>query len=202
MEFQQIFKAMIPMNKCHFHNVVLLTMAFLFASCLNCNALAESADEHLIKAAMVRNFARFTEWPEKTITEMEEKDLQLCVMGDDTVEQTFRKVRGKKVGNHTIVLREIDTIGGLQGCNLLFVDVSAGTDLEETLHTIQESPVLTIGETEEFTQAGGIITFFNESNRIRFQINLKAVQKAGLKISSRLLQLAVVIGQSSREHDK
>jgi hypothetical protein len=41
---------------------------------------------------------------------------------------------------------------------------------------------------------GAIITFVLEANRVRFVINDKAAQKAGLTISSKLLRLAVPAG--------
>jgi hypothetical protein len=50
--------------------------------------------------------------------------------------------------------------------------------------------VLTVGETEGFTESGGMINFVRQVNRIRFQINEVAAKSAGLKISSKLLSLA------------
>ncbi len=186
-----------------FHNIILLAITFFFAYGYNENAYAESADEHLIKAAMVRNFARFTKWPpESLLIEHKRKDLQLCIMGNDTVENSFCKVRGKTVGSHRITLQKIYNNESLQSCDILFIDVSAGTNQNDILKTIQKRPVLTIGETEDFAKAGGIITFFNKANKIRFQINLGAARKAGLKINSGLLQLAVVTGRSHPENEK
>jgi hypothetical protein len=52
-------------------------------------------------------------------------------------------------------------------------------------------PVLTVGETERFTQTGGMINFIMEGNKIRFEINDETAKKAGLKISSKLLSLAL-----------
>jgi len=55
--------------------------------------------------------------------------------------------------------------------------------------------VLTVGESEHFVQEGGIIGFCLEQNKIRFEINLEAAEKAKLKISAKLLALAkTVIG--------
>ena len=186
-----------------FHNIIFLAITFFFTYGYNENAFAESADEHLIKAAMVRNFARFTEWPQDSLlTEHKTKDLQLCIMGNDTVENSFCKVRGKNVGSHQITLQKIYNHENLQSCDILFIDVSARTNPNDILKTIQRRPVLTIGETEDFAKAGGIITFFNKANKIRFQINLGAARKAGFKINSGLLQLAVVTGRAHPGNEK
>jgi hypothetical protein len=56
-------------------------------------------------------------------------------------------------------------------------------------------PVLTVGEHEEFLTDGGMIRLFVEDNKVRFSINQKAADAAGILISSRLLRLArAVIG--------
>jgi hypothetical protein len=53
--------------------------------------------------------------------------------------------------------------------------------------------ILTIGETEGFALRGGVIGFYNDGSKIRFEINLKAAKSANLRISSRLLQLAQLV---------
>jgi hypothetical protein len=56
---------------------------------------------------------------------------------------------------------------------------------------LRGASVLTVSETPEFIGAGGMINFMLEANKIRFQINDEAAKKAGLKISSKLLSLAI-----------
>jgi len=52
-----------------------------------------------------------------------------------------------------------------------------------------------VGESEHFVQEGGMIGFLLEENKIRFEVNLEAAERAKLKMSSRLLELAkTVIG--------
>jgi len=50
--------------------------------------------------------------------------------------------------------------------------------------------VLTIGESPEFIGLGGIINFVLEDEKVRFEINVAAADKAQLKIRSQLLRLA------------
>jgi hypothetical protein len=52
---------------------------------------------------------------------------------------------------------------------------------------------LTVGETEIFAQLGGIIGLFVEEDEVRFAINLKAAEQAGIKFSSQLLQVAKTV---------
>jgi hypothetical protein len=64
---------------------------------------------------------------------------------------------------------------------------------------LRGSPVLTVGEADRFLADGGLIRFFLEANRlVRFEVNLPAVERTPLKISSKLLRLAKVVGEEHR----
>ena len=54
-------------------------------------------------------------------------------------------------------------------------------------------PILTVGEMDHFAENGGAIGFCTEDNKIRFEVNLDAAGKAGLKISAKLLALAKTV---------
>jgi hypothetical protein len=61
--------------------------------------------------------------------------------------------------------------------------------------SVKGSAVLTVGESSDFAESGGMIRFCMDGNKIRFEINLAAVNAAKLKMSARLLTLAkAVIG--------
>jgi hypothetical protein len=72
----------------------------------------------------------------------------------------------------------------------MFITAHDKKHVGEILSSLKNASVLTVGETENFTQQSGIIGFCLQENRIRFDINLQAAQHANLKISSRLLLLA------------
>jgi len=50
--------------------------------------------------------------------------------------------------------------------------------------------VLSVGETDAFTPAGGVIRFYLDDNKIHFEVNLDAAEQARLKLSAKLLKLA------------
>jgi hypothetical protein len=52
---------------------------------------------------------------------------------------------------------------------------------------------LTVGESEDFIRDGGMVGLVRDADQIQIQVNLEATQAAGLRISSRLLSLAVVV---------
>ena len=67
------------------------------------------------------------------------------------------------------------------------------------LEEVKTLPMLTVGQAGDFIRAGGILGFFLQDGRLRFEINPEAAQRVGLRISSRLLMLAKVTGDKKRK---
>jgi hypothetical protein len=89
----------------------------------------------------------------------------------------------------------IDTIANgqmeaLKRCHLLFICPSEKKNIGEIIDLVKDQGILTVADTQEFLNAGGIVNFIIEDNKVRFDINLTASEKAGLKIRSQLLRLA------------
>jgi hypothetical protein len=78
----------------------------------------------------------------------------------------------------------------LKQCHLLFICPSEKKNLSEIIDLVKNQGVLTVADTQEFLDTGGIVNFVIEDNKVRFDINLTASEKAGLKIRSQLLRLA------------
>ena len=98
---------------------------------------------------------------------------------------------------HPFQVRHAKQWTELEGCHVLFLGEGQKKMLPDALASVKGSPVLTVGETERFAQDGGMIGLCLEQNRIRFEINLDSAERAGLRISARLLALAkTVIGGS------
>jgi threonine dehydrogenase-like Zn-dependent dehydrogenase len=81
-------------------------------------------------------------------------------------------------------------MGALKKCHLLFICPSEKKTVNEIIDLVKNQGVLTVADTQEFLETGGIVNFVIEDNKVRFDINLTASEKAGLKIRSQLLRLA------------
>ena len=151
--------------------------------------------EYPVKAAYVYKFAHFVEWPGTGGTA---SPLLIGVLGDDLFGGALdRAVAWKTVGGRRLVVRRFRNPEELEECAIVFVAGSA-TGLDAILSKTARWPSLTVGESEGFTQAGGMIRFFVDDNRVRFEVNLPAAESAGLRLSSRLLTLARVTGVAGR----
>ena len=166
-------------------------LALLLLLLLPGRATAEPAQEYSVKAAIILNFARYTQWPAPPAAGT---PLTLCVLGNGFLKEVFASIHGKEVNGRPLRVRHAAAPEGISPCDILFVprDFDRRT-LTDLLRRLRRSPVLTIGESPGFIAAGGMINLFQRDNRIRFEVNPGAVQDHGLMISSRLLKLAIIV---------
>jgi hypothetical protein len=145
----------------------------------------------VVKAAFLFNFVKFTEWPGLD----PQAPLVVCVVGDDTVaEALVTTMATQTVGGHPLQLRRPDDVTGWTSCHLLFVSESEVRRFSGGLKQAQQTPILTVSDARGFARDAGIIELFVQDNRMRFAINAGAAERAGLRISSRLLGLAEIVG--------
>jgi hypothetical protein len=148
-------------------------------------AAAPVLDETQVKAAFLFNFAKFVQWPAS-----EHGPLVIGVVDDSQLSNALEKViQGRAVNGRGLTLRRLTAGEDTAGCDLVFVPGARQRDAADVLRRTQGS-VLTVGETVQFIRDGGMVRFFVEDNHVRFQINQKHAEAAGLKISSQLLTLA------------
>ncbi|MCK5905932.1 MAG: YfiR family protein, partial [Gammaproteobacteria bacterium] len=71
---------------------------------------------------------------------------------------------------------------------------------QHILAVLRNRPILTISDIDGFSQKGGMITLININERIHFEINPVAFKRAGLKVSSKLIELARLVTEETSEH--
>ncbi len=102
-------------------------------------------------------------------------------------------VRGEKVKNRPLIVQRYRRVDEVKTCHVFFVGRSEADRLGQILASLKGRSILTVGETENFAQRGGMIRFASEKNNIRMRINLDAAKAAGLTISSKLLRSADIV---------
>ena len=150
--------------------------------------------EYEVKAAFLFRFAQFVEWPADTFKEPSEP-FTYCTVGDDPFRGALeRTLNGKTIGQRPLRVEHLSGAGKIGECQVLFVGGAGDKKrVEETLQSASSQPILTVGEADRFVESGGAIGFCTEDNKIRFEVNLDAAGKAGLKISAKLLALAKTV---------
>jgi hypothetical protein len=147
------------------------------------------AEDYRVKAAFIFHFAQLVDWPpEKTAAG---DSLVLCTLGEDPFHGALEgMVGGKVVGNRILRIRHLEEPQDMQACQIVFLGRAQSKRIPMLVATLHHAPVLTVGETAGFLDAGGMIDFLLEGKKLRFEVNLDAAESADLKIGSRLLVLA------------
>jgi hypothetical protein len=155
-------------------------------------------EEYRIKAAFIFHFAQLVDWPADTAKDADNSFL-VCTLGEDPFRGVLEAtIGGKSVAERVIRIRHLAGGQDMKSCQVLFVGQAQSKHMAELVADLHDAPVLTVGETAGFLQAGGMIHFLLEENKVRFEINLAAAESARLKIGSRLLLLSqAVVRQSS-----
>jgi len=156
--------------------------------------LRAQAPEYDLKAAFLFNFAKFVEWPANAFAG-ERAPLTICVFGEDPFGPILDTVvQGERVGERSLLVQRPDSVDDLDECHVLFVSRSEKDRLGEVMEQVDDKPVLTVADTGGFLRACGIINFILEGSKVRFLIDQEAAQRSGLRISSKLMRLAVNTG--------
>jgi hypothetical protein len=155
-----------------------------------CAPAQERPTEYQVKAAFLEKFGKFVEWPDTAFADAG-SPLVIGVFDENPFRDDLEKLAAKDtINGHAIVVRQIKSPADLKGCHVVFIPASVKAREREVLAAVNGLGILTVSETDDFIQAGGMINFVIENSRIRFEINDAAARRAGLKISSKLLALA------------
>ena len=169
-------------------------LLFIFPFTASNSARAqEQSKEYQLKAAFLYNFAEFVKWPTDSFTRADEP-FCIGILGDDPFNGALEAtIRGETIDNHKLVVRRSQTMDDLQDCQLIFICKSEESHLPEILTKLDSKPILSVSEIGGFAKNGGIINFYLQGGKVRFEINPGSAQRRRLKISSQLLSLGKII---------
>jgi YfiR/HmsC-like len=177
----------------------ILTLATWACLLIAANAAGQAtpSGEYAVKAAFLFHFAEFVEWPVEAFHDAS-TPITYCTTGEDPFRGALDdSLRAKVVGNRGVRVKHLKEGDSTKDCQILFIGAAESKRTTSILANVKGSAVLTVGESPNFAESGGMIEFCREANKIRFDINLAAVGAAKLKMSARLLTLAkTVIGTS------
>lgn len=186
----------LPRLRAAFRRAVLLTIFVMVVALAGWPAPREAAGvsiaagqrEYLIKAAFIYDMIKATQWPGARTD-----SIILCVLGRDPFGAAWESIDGKPVGRRTLQVTTLEGPKGFGDCDVLFVGISERVRWPQIHADLASRPILTISEMAGFSRDGGMVTLMNVDNRLRFDVNLKAVHDAGLSISTDALKHANAI---------
>jgi hypothetical protein len=149
-------------------------------------------EEYQVKAVFLFNFAKFVEWPTAAFKNSDDP-FEICILGRNPFgSQLEDVVRGKTIGNRKFVVRTVSSAQQADMCHVIFVSGSEQKRLQSLMNDLKASGALTVGESPDFLDDGGVVNFKIKDARVRIEINPDRAERAQLHISSKLLSLAEV----------
>ena len=154
--------------------------------------------EYPVKLAFLYNFTKFVEWPLASYRDAV-APLAICIVGRDPFSPDIESdLRTRMVGKHRVEVRDLKLTDTLSVCHVVFIPVTEKDQASKIVRDLKGSSTLTVSETEGFAELGGIINLTVEGNKVHFEVNQLAAQRAGLKISSKLLSLAKIVSDNGQ----
>ena len=213
------------MNKIKTITLLILVLAL---TGIVCAAETDStlSKEYQVKAAFIYNFIKFIDWPEPAPAEPDKKadepaePITIGIIGENPFGKAFEALAKKKIHDRQVVIKHFGgfaknstkyreggetkykykDVDALKACQVLFIGSSEREYCKQIIDIVKGSSVLTIGETKDFLDTGGIISFVMEQKKVRFGVNLIAAEQAELKIRSKLLRLAKKVIKKEEEN--
>lgn len=145
--------------------------------------------EYQLKASYIYHFTKFIEWPQAKIASGE-GTFSICVLGKDPFGKALDVISGKKAHGARIQVFRIKAPDERE-CHIVFVNESDPKLEAEIINAVSEPGVLVIGESDQFIEHGGLLRFLTMNDRVRFQIDRKRAEAAGLEIAKKLMSVAV-----------
>jgi hypothetical protein len=159
------------------------------------SASDDYSDEQ-IKAALLLNFVRKTEWP-KVAGELSARPITIGVLGSPKVATFLRQLasgstapgRGSDV-SAALQIRVVELRQEDDPTTCLAVYFNQNDKQSKAiLARMANTPVLTVGEGRAFTDGGGIFGFERIKRKIRYWFSRDAMGRSGLKISPDVIRL-------------
>ena len=152
-------------------------------------AFAQQTIEAEVKAAFLYNFTKYVDWPPAAFQD-EAEPFRMCVVGPPAfVASVEALVKGETARARPIHVVPSPT-SQFNRCHILFVSAQDAQRMASAVHAVSSRPVLTVVESLTLFEQGSAVLLAVDGSRVRFDINLAAVHRAGLNVSSKLLRVA------------
>ncbi len=177
---------------------IIIAAFFLILCGTLLNAESDISREYVIKTATLYNILKFIEWPTDTF-ENENSPLQLAIIGDDPLGKALGSIEGKSVKGHPLAVTYHEDASSVGLSHAVFVTQNQRDNVAQILQQLEGKPVLTVADLRSFAKQGGMINFFIENNKIRFEINANQVYASELKVSSNLMKLGRIVSTQNNK---
>lgn len=163
----------------------------LFYGLILCSILNSNAQYGQFESAYIYQFTNFIEWP----SSKKSGDFVIGVVGNADVNQYLQVLaKSRKVGSRAIVVKQFKLVEEANGCHIIFLANNKLSDFMTACEKAKASQALLITEKEGYGKKGAGINFVIKGGKLKFELNKSSLKFSGLSVSSKLEQLAIIVG--------
>jgi hypothetical protein len=172
---------------------IALTLAWLTLGVpLPSRAEVGQLSESQVKAAYLFNFAKFVEWPASAFPGAG-APLVIGFIGKGPYGEARDALAGRMAKGRKVQVRQFTRVDEVAGCQILFIAASERGRLKEILRALPANGILTVSDISHFCRSGGMIALVSRGERVQFEVHIGNAERAGLKLSSQMLKLALSV---------
>jgi hypothetical protein len=150
----------------------------------------DSGKQYQVKAAFLYRFIDYVDWN----NDSRSRTFNIAIMGKSSITTLLNGIAtGKKAKNKPKEITEYDDLNKIGFCNVLFVPKNSKTSIESIISKFSGKPVLVVTEEDGYGKKGAHMNFVIVNDKLKFEVNLKAINKSNMNISSFLLQHAILV---------
>lgn len=167
----------------------ILSCLFATALLFSGNVFAQQKPLHEIYSMMMYNFVKYVQWPEDG-----SGDFIIGVAGNDEIFKTMNTwYNGSKISGRTCVIKKIESVTDSENCHVVYIDKVKSSDFDAISSKVKGKSTLLITDKNGLGQKGSGINFKVVDNKLKFELNQKAIESANLRVSSTLSSMAILI---------
>jgi len=149
--------------------------------------------EYAVKAAYLFNFGKFVRFAPSDAAN-NRQSFDICIVGEDPLGHTLDELTAnERLDSKPVRVVRMKAAAEAHGCAIAYISSAEGGRVEADLDELRGQPVLTVSDSLNFVQHGGMIQFLTIENHVRFAVNLDAVRDSKLSLSSELLRVATSV---------
>lgn len=153
--------------------------------------LQSSAQDYKFHRVYFYNFTKYIQWPET----YSGGDFVIAIAGQSGIRESLDEMaESKAAGNMKFRIIEVnEQQDKLPLMNIIYIPPGDEKHFQYWKDRLKGTSTLLVTEQEGMGYKGSMINFVMDNNRLKFEINKKAAEAAGLKIASELVRFGIEI---------
>lgn len=154
------------------------------------SAFSQDRPMHEVHSMMVFNFTKYVQWPDHAVT----GEFIIGVVGNNDIYNTLNGwYGGKPRGSKTYIIKKFNSAAEVTDCHVLYIDKTKSGEFDNVNDKVKGKGTLIITDKSGLGEKGSSINFKLVDNKLKFELNQKAIEASNLKVSGALSSMAILI---------